>query len=342
MPMRMRRRTRSGASWPRPGTHAEQQVYQLEKLIEESKDKLSESDRAAVTAAIEKVNQVKDQDDAAAINRALDELQRASQAMAEHLYSSGKPGPGAGEGPPPGAGGPPPGADGPGAEARGRDRRRIRREEITPISRAFHGISIRAAHAQEPGGCGEGTDPGSGAGASAARGDAPAGRAPHPEQQVVRSLLSQLGVNPDQILQSRRGGAERLSQDLRRRALDQPGAFAGLRCRAGRSRADEGPVRIGRAPAAGARQGQDAGPGAAGCARHRRKGGTCRPLQKVRGGQRVTDQTPEDKYQALERYGRDLVGLAKNGKMDPVIGRDAEDPAGGAGAFAGGRRTIRA
>ena len=47
-------------------------------------------------------------------------------------------------------------------------------------------------------------------------------------------------------------------------------------------------------------------------------------LQKVRGGQRVTDQNPEDKYQALERYGRDLVELARNGKMDPVIGRDSE------------------
>ena len=47
-------------------------------------------------------------------------------------------------------------------------------------------------------------------------------------------------------------------------------------------------------------------------------------LQKVRGGQTVTDQNPDDKYQALERYGRDLVELARRGKMDPVIGRDAE------------------
>jgi ATP-dependent Clp protease ATP-binding subunit ClpB len=47
-------------------------------------------------------------------------------------------------------------------------------------------------------------------------------------------------------------------------------------------------------------------------------------LQKVRGGQRVTDQSPEDKYQALEKYGKDLVELARNGKIDPVIGRDAE------------------
>jgi ATP-dependent Clp protease ATP-binding subunit ClpB len=47
-------------------------------------------------------------------------------------------------------------------------------------------------------------------------------------------------------------------------------------------------------------------------------------LKDVRGGQRVTDQNPEQKYQALERYGRDLVELARQGKLDPVIGRDEE------------------
>src|SRR4051794_15057329 len=47
-------------------------------------------------------------------------------------------------------------------------------------------------------------------------------------------------------------------------------------------------------------------------------------LKDIRGGQRVTDQNPEDKYQALERYGRDLVELARQGKLDPVIGRDEE------------------
>ncbi|HVN80650.1 MAG TPA: Clp protease N-terminal domain-containing protein, partial [Terriglobia bacterium] len=47
-------------------------------------------------------------------------------------------------------------------------------------------------------------------------------------------------------------------------------------------------------------------------------------LVSVRGGQRVTDQTPEDKYQALERYARDLTELARKGKLDPVIGRDEE------------------
>ena len=73
---------------------AEQRVYQLEKLVEESKDKLSESDQSALRAAMDKVNEAKKRDDVAAINRALDELQRASQAMAEHLYGGSKTGPG--------------------------------------------------------------------------------------------------------------------------------------------------------------------------------------------------------------------------------------------------------
>ncbi|MDH7499349.1 MAG: ATP-dependent chaperone ClpB, partial [candidate division NC10 bacterium] len=47
-------------------------------------------------------------------------------------------------------------------------------------------------------------------------------------------------------------------------------------------------------------------------------------LMDVRGGQRVTDQSPEEKYQALQRYTRDLTELARQGKLDPVIGRDDE------------------
>ena len=47
-------------------------------------------------------------------------------------------------------------------------------------------------------------------------------------------------------------------------------------------------------------------------------------LQAIRGGQRVTDASPESKYQALERYGRDLTTMAREGKLDPVIGRDEE------------------
>jgi len=47
-------------------------------------------------------------------------------------------------------------------------------------------------------------------------------------------------------------------------------------------------------------------------------------LTSVRGNQRVTSPTPETTYEALERYGRDLVALVRSGKLDPVIGRDSE------------------
>src|SRR6266849_414661 len=47
-------------------------------------------------------------------------------------------------------------------------------------------------------------------------------------------------------------------------------------------------------------------------------------LAELRGNQRVTDSNPEDKFQALEKYGRDLTTLARTGKIDPVIGRDDE------------------
>ena len=47
-------------------------------------------------------------------------------------------------------------------------------------------------------------------------------------------------------------------------------------------------------------------------------------LTKVRGSQRVTSQNPEESYEALAKYGRDLVEMARQGKLDPVIGRDAE------------------
>ena len=47
-------------------------------------------------------------------------------------------------------------------------------------------------------------------------------------------------------------------------------------------------------------------------------------LNKVRGNQRVTSQNPEENYDALNKYGRDLVEMAREGKLDPVIGRDAE------------------
>ena len=47
-------------------------------------------------------------------------------------------------------------------------------------------------------------------------------------------------------------------------------------------------------------------------------------MKEIRGAQRVTDPNPEEKYQALAKYGKDLIDLAKRGKLDPVIGRDEE------------------
>src|SRR5690606_37008137 len=47
-------------------------------------------------------------------------------------------------------------------------------------------------------------------------------------------------------------------------------------------------------------------------------------LAAIRGGQRITSQDPESTYQSLEKYGRDLTSLARQGKLDPVIGRDDE------------------
>ena len=54
------------------------------------------------------------------------------------------------------------------------------------------------------------------------------------------------------------------------------------------------------------------------------KDAVLKALTSIRGNQRITDQNPEDKYQALEKYGKDLTELARQGKLDPVIGRDDE------------------
>ena len=55
-----------------------------------------------------------------------------------------------------------------------------------------------------------------------------------------------------------------------------------------------------------------------------RRDAVLKALAELRGNQRVTDPNPEDKFQALEKYGRDLTALARAGKIDPVIGRDEE------------------
>ncbi len=67
---------------------AEQRVYQMEKLLEENKEKLRESDVSAVRSAIEQVNETKKAEDVAAIRQAIDNLLQASRAMSEHLYAA--------------------------------------------------------------------------------------------------------------------------------------------------------------------------------------------------------------------------------------------------------------
>jgi molecular chaperone DnaK len=67
--------------------HADQMVYQMEKLLKDNADKLSDADKAPIQAAIEKVKQAASRDDANAIKQAIGELEQASHAMAQHLYS---------------------------------------------------------------------------------------------------------------------------------------------------------------------------------------------------------------------------------------------------------------
>ncbi len=145
----------------------------------------------------------------------------------------------------------------------------------------------------------------------------------HPDQQVARALLSQLGVNPAQILKAAQeglaslpkvtGGEIAIGQELSL-ALDQAAKEA--------ERMKDQFVSVEHL--------------LLGLVKTKNRAQTLleavgvnekdllQALQKVRGGQRVADQNPEDKYQALERYGRDLVEMARKGKVDPVIGRDSE------------------
>src|SRR5205807_7638107 len=71
---------------------ADQIVWQMEKLLKDNADKVSEADKAPIQAAIEKVKQAASREDVAAIRQAIGELEQASHAMAQHLYSKGQQG----------------------------------------------------------------------------------------------------------------------------------------------------------------------------------------------------------------------------------------------------------
>jgi ATP-dependent Clp protease ATP-binding subunit ClpB len=145
----------------------------------------------------------------------------------------------------------------------------------------------------------------------------------HPEQQVVRSLLGQLGVNPAQILKAAEEGLNALpkvsgGETTLGPELNQ--VFDAAAAEAERLKDQYISVEHLLLALVKVKSRVQALLGALGITEKE----VLQALQKVRGGQRVTDQNPEDKYQALERYGRDLVELARQGKIDPVIGRDSE------------------
>lgn len=144
-----------------------------------------------------------------------------------------------------------------------------------------------------------------------------------PDQGVIRALLSQLGVNPAQVLKAVEegmnalpkvsGGETTLGADLNR-------VFELAQAEAQRMKDQYISVEhllLGLTKVKGRTQDVLAAVGVS-------EKDLLQALQKVRGGHSVTDQNPDDKYQALEKYGRDLVALARQAKMDPVIGRDAE------------------
>jgi len=92
--------------------HADQMVYQIEKLLKENADKITEDSRKPIQAAVEKVKQAASKDDVAAIRQAISELETASHAMAQHLYGQGSQGPAAGGSTGGMGGGPKAGGDG--------------------------------------------------------------------------------------------------------------------------------------------------------------------------------------------------------------------------------------
>ena len=146
-----------------------------------------------------------------------------------------------------------------------------------------------------------------------------------PDQAVIRSLLNQLGVEPARLLRAAEeglnslpkvsgGGELSMSPDLQRvfdqaqgeadRLKDQYVSVEHLMLGLLKTKGNKAQ---GLLDALGVSEAD-----------------VLKSLQKIRGSSRVEDPNAEDKYQALEKYARDLVEAARSGKMDPVIGRDAE------------------
>ena len=144
-----------------------------------------------------------------------------------------------------------------------------------------------------------------------------------PDQAVVRSLLAQLGVDAGRLLRAADEGLNALPKSSGGDVSLSPDTvkvFDHAQVEADRLKDQYVSVEhlmMGILHGSSKAQGLLA---ALGVTEH----DVAKSLAKLRGGQKVTDQNAEDRYQALEKFGRDLVEAARTGKMDPVIGRDAE------------------
>jgi ATP-dependent Clp protease ATP-binding subunit ClpB len=148
------------------------------------------------------------------------------------------------------------------------------------------------------------------------------------DQGVVVPVLRKLGVEPGAVRQAANAALEALPKLTTNSGTEEPAGGSGelvqiLRAAESEMR-DLGDEYVSTEHLLLALAGH---PGPAGDAL-RANGAThdelIKALKEVRGSHRVTDQNPEDKFQALERYGRDLTDAAAQGKLDPVIGRDDE------------------
>ena len=146
------------------------------------------------------------------------------------------------------------------------------------------------------------------------------------EGGVVAPVLRKLGANPAAV-RSEANAALDGAADPERRAASPPARRASssascapprARCASSRTSTSRPSTCCSRSPATARRRATRCAPPA------RRRRRCSRRSSEVRGPHRVTDQAAEDKFQALEKFGRDLTEEAEKGKLDPVIGRDDE------------------
>src|ERR1051325_11184552 len=148
------------------------------------------------------------------------------------------------------------------------------------------------------------------------------------EQQrgVVPSVLRKLGVDPDEVSKAARGY---LGRQPKAHAGAEPALSPRLRVVLDAAQADAKSMQDEFVSTEHLLLGLLGEPGRSGALDVLKARGIVRDrvlaaLASARGSQRVTDQNPEGKYEALQKYGRDLTELARKGKLDPVIGRDEE------------------